>query len=562
MLATLTAVAFALAPASYRTHDERTAALQALAARAPDLVRVTSIAKSREGRDVWLVEVASRRAGDPASRPAVFVAAGLEGDHRIGTEVAIAEAEDLVARAASDDATRRLLEAHAFYFVPCANPDGMARLDATPSDAHRADLEPLDDDRDGKIDEDAPEDLDGDGTILDMRVKDPAGEWIVSADDPRLVRKADRTKGERGEWKVSREGVDSDGDDALNEDGPGGVDLDRNFPHAFREHDPVAGPYALSQPESRAIADFLLAHRNVAAMLVYGVHDDLVNPPQTKPGQGKPEAGQPAREVDGDDAAYFHQVSEEYKKLTSATGAATPAADGALFQWGYFQLGVPSFAARVWTRPDPPKEKPAGDAPPAEGAKPAAGKKWSEADADEGRWLEWNDRESAEAFVPWHPFTHPKLGAVEIGGWKPGAKLNPPASAIAGLAEKESAFVRWLATQLPALGIAKLEATARGSGVYAVEAVVENSGYFPTALAQGVRNRQARRTIVNVGLDGATLLEGEPRRMVDAIAGSGGRETLRFVVLGKPGAHVTVSAESPKAGIASKTIELPAEPGR
>ncbi len=571
MLATIAALSLLLAPGGYRTHEERTVALQALASRAPDLVRVTSIAKSREGRDVWLVEVANRKTGDPSMRPAVFVAAGLEGDHRIGAEVAIAEAEDLASRAATDDATRRLLDAHTFYFVPCANPDGMARLDATPKDAQRTDLTPLDDDRDGAIDEDGPEDLDGDGAILDMRTKDPAGEWIVSPDDPRLVRKADRTKGERGEWKVTREGIDSDGDDAMNEDGPGGVDLDRNFPHAFREHDPSAGPYALSQPESRAIADFLLAHRNVAALLVYGVHDDLVNAPQTKPGQGKPEAGQPAREVDGDDAAYFRQASDEYKKLTSAIGAATPAADGALFQWGYFQLGVPSFAARVWTRPDPPKDKaasdapkdkPAGDAKPADAAAKPAGKKWSEADADEGRWLEWNDRESADAFVPWHAFTHPKLGAVEIGGWKPGAKLNPPAAAIAGLAEKESAFVRWLAAQLPALGIAKLAATARGSGVYAIEAVVENSGYFPTALAQGVRNRQARRTVVNVGLDGATLLEGDARRMIDAIAGSGGRETLRFVVLGKPGAKVTVSAESPKAGVASKTIELPAEPGR
>ncbi|MBI1853679.1 MAG: hypothetical protein HYR85_25355 [Planctomycetes bacterium] len=563
-MATL-AVLLAPTDAAYRTHEERTAALQSLASRAPDLVKLSSIAKSREGRDVWLVEVANKKAGDPAMRSAVFVAAGLEGDHRIGTEIAMREADDLVTRAVSDDATRKLLDAHAFYFVPCANPDGMARLDATPRDAHRADLTPQDDDRDGSIDEDGPEDLDGDGVITDLRVKDPAGEWIVSADDTRLMRKADRAKGERGEYKVHREGVDQDGDEAIGEDGPGGVDLDRNFPHAFREHELGAGPFALSQPESRAIADFLLAHRNVAAIVVYGVHDDLVNPPQAK---GKPEAGQPARDVDPDDAPYFKQVSDEYKKLTSATGPATPAADGALFQWGYFQFGVPSFAARVWTRPEPPKE-PAKEPPkelpkelPKEPTKESSGKKWSEADADEGKWLEWNDRESAGAFVPWHPFKHPKLGDVEIGGWKPGAKLNPPAAAIPALAEKETAFVRWIAAQLPELRIAKLDAKPRGSGVYEIEAVIENGGYFPTALAQGVRDRQARRVLVNVGLDGQTLLEGDARRLIDTIAGAGGRETVRFVVLGKPGSKITVSAEHPKAGVVSKTIDLPAEPGR
>ena len=41
-------------------------------------------------------------------------------------------------------------------------------------------------------------------------------------------------KGEAGGWSVYWEGVDSDGDGFLNEDGVGGVELDRNFPHGIR----------------------------------------------------------------------------------------------------------------------------------------------------------------------------------------------------------------------------------------------------------------------------------------------------------------------------------------
>ena len=63
--------------------------------------------------------------------------------------------------------------------------------------------------------------------------------------------KADRAKGETGAYRLESEGLDNDGDGAINEDPPGGVDFDRNFPHGWKEFDRRAGTSACSEVETR-----------------------------------------------------------------------------------------------------------------------------------------------------------------------------------------------------------------------------------------------------------------------------------------------------------------------
>lgn len=60
------------------------------------------------------------------------------------------------------------------------------------------------------MDEDPLVDVDGDGVIVAMRRKDPAGEWLIDAPDPRAMRMADASRGERGEYVLySGEGLDA-----------------------------------------------------------------------------------------------------------------------------------------------------------------------------------------------------------------------------------------------------------------------------------------------------------------------------------------------------------------
>ena len=79
------------------------------------------------------------------------------------------------------------------------------------------------------IDEDGYEDLNKDGLITLMRIKDPAGRFIESDEDERIMVEADISKGQSGNYLVYSEGIDNDKDGSFNEDGPGGVDFNRNF---------------------------------------------------------------------------------------------------------------------------------------------------------------------------------------------------------------------------------------------------------------------------------------------------------------------------------------------
>jgi murein tripeptide amidase MpaA len=292
------ALGFAAGPAAaqvqpgYHDHAALTKAVQALAAANKAVVKVESIGKTRGGRDIWALEIANAGAVAPAKRPALLIAAGFEGDHLGGTEIALAVAEYLAKNAAADAAVKARLDGGTVYIVPRVNPDGAEGFFAPLKTGSRTNAEPFDDDNDGRTDEDGPEDLNGDGLITVMRVAAPGGEYMIDPEEPRLMKRADPKKGETGAFKLFTEGIDSDGDGFVNEDPPGGTDLNRNFAHEYPFYKPDAGPHMVSAAEARALMAWIVAHRNVAAVLTFGESDNLVVPPT---GAGR--LG-PARELD------------------------------------------------------------------------------------------------------------------------------------------------------------------------------------------------------------------------------------------------------------------------
>lgn len=267
----------------YHDHAALTKALQALAGANRTVVKLASIGKTAGGRDIWALEIAAPGAVPPEKRPALLIAAGFEGDCLVGTEIALAAAESL-AKAAAPEAT--------VYLVPRVNPDGAEGSFAPVKTGAKTNLEPYDDDNDGRVDEDGPEDLNGDGLITVMRVPAAGGEYMIDPEDPRLMKRADPKKGETGAFKLFTEGIDNDGDGFINEDPPGGTDLNRNFAHEYPYYKPGAGPHMVSAAEARALMAWIVAHRNVAAVLTFGESDNLIVPPTSAGRLG------PARELD------------------------------------------------------------------------------------------------------------------------------------------------------------------------------------------------------------------------------------------------------------------------
>ena len=407
--------------ASYLNHDGLTRELQSLA-NGSNAVRLESLGMTREGRDIWMLEVGNPSGTPMADRPAVLVVANLEGDHLVGSHLALEMVRYLTANS-GDEAVRTLLANQAIYVFPRLNPDGAEAMFARVKWDRKVNAFPYDDDNDGRIDEDGPEDLNGDGYITVMRVADPSGPYMIDPAEPRLLKEADASKGETGGYTLYWEGVDSDNDGFYNEDGPGGVDLNRNFQHAYPYWQAGSGLHMVSEPETRALLDFVLAHGNIGAILTFGHTDNLVTPPDSRGGLASPtvlnlptfaeaanadvfEVGvfaggggggfgrggggfggfgggggylrgaQPGRDNDPDsgtrpattfntrDVVYLSAVSEAYKEITGIESVPTHRTpEGAFFQYGYFHFGVPSFSTAGWSLPEVEGE---GD-PPARG---------------------------------------------------------------------------------------------------------------------------------------------------------------------------------------------------
>jgi hypothetical protein len=121
------------------------------------------------------------------------------------------------------------------------------------------------------LDEDDVEDINGDGVIAQMRIKDPNGRLKPHPDYPKylMVRAKDDEKGQY--TLLGSEGIDNDGDGRINEDGIGGYDGNRNWPRDWQPDYIQRGSheYPCSLPETRAIVNFVIAHPNIAAMQSY-----------------------------------------------------------------------------------------------------------------------------------------------------------------------------------------------------------------------------------------------------------------------------------------------------
>jgi hypothetical protein len=263
----------------YHTYDELTAALRDLAKSHAALAKLVEVAKTREGRTVWAIEIANPSGTPVAERPALLIAANFEGDQVVGSALALYVAESLLTGYASNPTIKRRLDEHAFYILPRVNPDAAELMFAPLKTGRKTTAAKIDNDNDGRVDEDGPDDLNKDGVISMMRVRDPLGPYMVHQDDPRLMRRADAQKGERGGYAIYWEGTDNDGDGFYNEDPPGGVDLNRNFQHQYPYFQPDAGPHMVSEPEARGVLDYVLQRRNIAAVLTFGESDNLVAPP-------------------------------------------------------------------------------------------------------------------------------------------------------------------------------------------------------------------------------------------------------------------------------------------
>ena len=156
-------------------YDELTTELHALAAASPDLIELSSIGRSHEGREIWLATVTDTSTGPHHDKPAHWVDANIHAVELTGSVAALHLIDRLVSAHGVDERVTRALRTRTFYVVPRLNPDGADLVLADRPRFLRSSVRrwPW---RDGH---DAPglreEDVDGDGRLLTMRLPDPDG---------------------------------------------------------------------------------------------------------------------------------------------------------------------------------------------------------------------------------------------------------------------------------------------------------------------------------------------------------------------------------------------------
>lgn len=509
------------------------------------------VGKSREGRTIEAVRV---RANE-TPRPAILVVANIDGSQAWSSSLALHHARTLAAKRA-EEPFQALLEHADVIVLPCANPDVHERRFAKPLDDDEASFGGVDEDRDGRSGEDPAADIDGDGFISWMRYEDPEGEWMLDPADARALVKADRTKGERGRYKLVREGRDLDRDEKVAEDGPLEALVNRNFPEEYRDNAPEAGRFPMEAPEARALADFLILHPEIALVVTYGSLDNVVEKPKGVADTRNKRV--PLFGVLEADVELLGELGKRHTELVGSKAKSRGVEAGSFQAWCYGHRGLWSLAIQPWDIPLDAKKageeekKPEGGENAAEKPAEKPAKKDKREPSDDAKRLVWLDANAGESarFVAWHEFTHPELGKVELGGWAPFARSEPPESERAALAEKELQFLATLGAELPRVRVAEFTAKPLGSGVFEVEAVLENDGRMPLANASGRRTGEIRPLRVELALGaGETLLGGDtPLQLVRELAGSGGRAKWRWLVRTKAPAELTLRFDSDHAG--------------
>src|SRR5205823_583291 len=142
------------------------------------------------------------------------------------------------------------LDNYVVYILPRITVDGSEHYLTTPHSLRSSKRRyPHDRDREGLY----PEDLDGDGRILQMRVQSPEGAYRASEKDPRIMRLRGPDDFGGTYYHLLAEGTINnwDGHDIKLAPPRYGLDLNRNYPYGWAPEGEQrgAGDYPLSEPE-------------------------------------------------------------------------------------------------------------------------------------------------------------------------------------------------------------------------------------------------------------------------------------------------------------------------
>jgi len=242
----------------YHNYTEITTILAGLNATYPNIVDVFSIGQSWSSRDIYCVRLTNE--SDEQLKPEVLFVGYHHAQEPISAELPLYYVVDVATNYGSNPNVTTQMDTRAIYVVVALNVDGFDVFAA--NDRQRKNARPVNEDSDGSIDEDPPEDLNGNSLV----------EILVNYTDP------------YDPEFMEYEGIDNDTDGANGEDWIGGVDLNRNYPVGWENasSDPSSpvyrGPAPFSEPETQALRDLVLGHNFTHAISFHSGLEFIIYP--------------------------------------------------------------------------------------------------------------------------------------------------------------------------------------------------------------------------------------------------------------------------------------------
>lgn len=551
----------------YYKYAEITRFLKQFAQERPDICKLESIGKSHEGRDIWLCTVTRFKTGPAEEKPAFWVDGNIHATEVSASSACLYLLNKLLTEDPKNEAIERLLDTRAFYIVPRLNPDGAEWALGSPPKWIRSGTRPYPFDEE-PIEGLIREDIDKDGRILTIRIKDSNGDYKAHPEYPKLL--IPRLPEEEGGvyYRVLPEGRLENYDGVTINVAPTkqGLDFNRNYPSGWRPEGEQygAGPYPTSEPEIRAQVDFISKHPNITGAVCFHTFSGVLLRPPSRVADD---------ELPAEDVWTFKKIGAKGTELTGYPAITVyhdfryhpkEVITGVFDDWMYEHKGVYAWTTELWS---PQRQAGITDYKYID---------WFREHPveDDVKLFEWAETKlKGKGYVDWYQFKHPQLGNVELGGWDSAyAWRNPPPHLLEAEIAPHADWLIWHLQISPKLEVFEASSTDLGGGVYRVRLVVQNSGWLPTYVTKKALAVKAVRPVVaEIDLPrGASLEAGKAREELTQLEGrcyngsglgwgsdgTSDRLKVEWTVKAPKGGTVKLTARHERAGVVRATVKL------
>ena len=531
----------------------------------PDLCSKETICITEKNREVIAMTLTNKNTGDPLDKPAFYMDANTHAGEITGNVVAMHMMDYLLTNYASNSTCKKILDEYTVYVIPRITMDGSEVYLTSAYGLRSAD-------RDYNVQDSGIKqfDLDDDGVIRSMRIKNKHGAWKKDVLNENLMveREPDDIDGEF--YDVFVEGIMDNyyGVNLYQKKAEWGLDFNRNYPYGWYNEvrQSGAGYYPLSNPENKAVVDFVLKHPNIGAVLTMHTSGGvLLYPPGTK------------HEKDGDptDMKIYKTIGKMATKeldypciniFDNFNKDQVFFPSGAFDDWCYQDQGIFAYTMELWDL-----KKHIG--------KPVDWFNKEEPTIEDmmdtyNKMIKFSEENDLDAFKPWTKIDHPQFGEVEVGGFNHKFLLqNCPCKFLKEEVEKATKFSLRYLLALPKLNIEDTILTKLADNMYKVEAVIANDGYMPTYLSNEAKKLKKDESI-KVTIENCKVLSKDKTIEIDSLGGYSLCDTSSSLygnlqttnrndiackvewIIETGDDNITIMAYNNKCGKVSKTVSL------